>query len=77
YTSLYYVLPGLHLFLVGVAVVFALTVLALSWHAETGLHRVGAQSLAAYWYTVAAGGVVLLAVVYLVPHVWRGALVPA
>lgn len=74
YASLYYVLPGIHLFLVGVGVVFALTVLALSWHTEVGQHRVGERSLRVYWAVVVAGGALLLAVVYLTPHVWREAL---
>lgn len=76
YASLYFVLPAIHLFLVAVGVVFVLTVLALSWHPEAGLHRVGTRSLVVYWSVVTVGGVLLLAVVYLVPHLWRQALVP-
>lgn len=76
YGSLYYVLPGIHASLLGIGVVMALVVFALSWHPETSLRHVGTRSLALYWYMVAAGGVLLLAVVYVTPHVWREAMVP-
>lgn len=77
YASLFYVLPGLHLALVGVGVVAAAIVLALSWHAEAdALVLTGVRGVALYWYALVVGGAVLLAVVYLVPYVWPTADMP-
>lgn len=77
YGSLYYVLPGIHLVILGIGLLIALVLLALSWHPEgrATLH-VGTRSLAFYWYLAAIGGVVLLAVVSLLPYLWQGAIEP-
>ena len=78
YASLYFVLPGFHLTLIAIGLLMALVLLALSWHDEAGaLLHIGTRSLTLYWYVTTVGGVGLLAVVYLVPHLWRVAIAPA
>ncbi len=78
YGSLYFVLPGFHLTIAGIGLLIGLTLLALSWHEEaTAMLHIGTRSLALYWYITAFGGVALLGVVYLIPHVWRVAISPA
>lgn len=77
YASLFYVLPGLHLALLGAGAVAAAIVLVLSWRVESGpLVSTGVRGVAMYWYALAVGGTVLLAVVYLVPYVWPTAEMP-
>lgn len=77
YGSLYFVLPGIHAVILGIGMLFALVLLALSWHPEgVTMRHVGTSSWALYWYVTVLGGVVLLAVVYLLPHVWREAIAP-
>lgn len=77
YGSLYYVLPGIHLCVVGFAVIVAAAVVALTWHPEgPPMVVVSMKSLRVYWYTGVLGGLLLLAVVYLVPHVWQEAIAP-
>jgi heme/copper-type cytochrome/quinol oxidase subunit 3 len=77
YGSLYFVLPGIHFVILGLGVVFAVVLLALSWHPEgAATGHVGILSLRIYWYVTVLGGVLLLGVVYLLPHVWREAIAP-
>lgn len=78
YGSLYFVLPGFHLTIVGIGVLMMLVLLALSWHEEAmAMLHIGTRSLTLYWYITAFGGVALLGVVYLIPHVWQVAISPA
>lgn len=75
YGSLYYVLPGIHMVVLAIGMLVAAVLLALTWHDQgPGLVHVGTLSLRVYWYTAVLGGVVLLAFVYGVPHVWREAI---
>lgn len=77
YASLYYVLPGIHATILAIGVLMALVLLALSWHIEAAaLLHVGTRSLGLYWYVSVVGGLGLLAVVYLIPYVWRAAIAP-
>lgn len=77
YASLYYVLPGIHGAVLAIGVLMALVLLSLSWHVEAAaLVHIGTRSLALYWYVSVIGGLGVLAVVYLIPHVWRAAMVP-
>jgi heme/copper-type cytochrome/quinol oxidase subunit 3 len=77
YGSLYFVLPGIHAVILAIGMLFALVLLALSWHPEgVAMRHVGTSSWALYWYVTVFGGAVLLAVVYLLPHVWREAIAP-
>lgn len=77
YASLYYVLPGIHAVIVGLGALVAAVVAALTWHEEgPPMVIVSMKSLRLYWYTGVLGGVLLLAVVYVLPHVWREAIAP-
>lgn len=77
YASLYFVLPGIHLVLVALGMLIAGVLLALTWHPAGGPRVfIGALVLRLYWTVIALGGAALLAVVYLLPHVWQEALVP-
>jgi cytochrome c oxidase subunit III len=78
YGSLYFVVPGFHLTLVGIGLAMALVLLLLSWHEEaTAMLHIGTRSLTLYWYVTVVGGLGVLAVVYIIPHVWRVAISPA
>lgn len=75
YGSLFFVLPGMHAVALGLGMLVAAVLLALTWHDEgPSLVHVGTMSLRVYWYATVFGGVILLAVVYLLPHVWREAI---
>jgi cytochrome c oxidase subunit I+III len=75
--SLYYALPGIHAVIVGLAAVIAAVVVALSWHEEgPPMVVVSLKALQPYWFTGVIGGVLLLAVVYVLPHVWPEAIAP-
>lgn len=72
YASLYYVVPSFHLFTFALAWIFAAVLVALTFHRGAADQRhVGLRTLALYWYFLVVGGLGVLAVVYLVPHVWR------
>lgn len=76
YGSLFYVLPGIHATVLGLALVMALVLLAMSVKGHVGPERhIGMRSLRAFWYVTVGGGVGTIAVVYLVPHVWPTAQV--
>lgn len=77
YASLYYALPGIHAVVVVIGMLIAAVLAALTWHADgPALVYVGATCLRVYWYTAVLGGVGLLLVVYVLPHVWREAIAP-
>lgn len=79
YGSLYYVLPGIHAVVLGIGMLIAAVLAALTWSHDPmapGMVHVGTLSLRAYWYTVVLGGVILLGVVYGLPHVWQEAIAP-
>lgn len=71
YAALYYVLPMIHACALALAVLMALTHLALGFR-RVGIPRrgIGLRAMGAYWYAVALAGSVLLGVVYLTPHLW-------
>lgn len=71
YASLFYVLPAIHAVTLGTAMLFAATVLAMSFRSDEMPRRgVALRSLGAFWYFLVIGGALLLAVVYLMPYVW-------
>lgn len=79
YGSLYYVLPGIHAVVLGIGMLVAAVLTALTWSGAAtapGMVHVGTMSLRVYWYAVVIGGVVLLAVVYGLPHVWQETIAP-
>lgn len=79
YGSLYYVLPGIHAVILGIGMLVAAVLAALTWNADPmapSMVHVGAISLRVYWYTAVLGGVILLGVVYVLPHVWQEAIAP-
>ncbi|HVM15246.1 MAG TPA: hypothetical protein VM287_13095 [Egibacteraceae bacterium] len=71
YAALYYTLPTIHFSSLAIGMLMAAVHLALSFR-PTDLPRraIGLRVLGAYWYFLALGGSALLAVVYLMPHVW-------
>lgn len=71
YAALFYVLPMIHVSALALAVLMALVHLALSVRTVDIPRRgIGLRAMGAYWYAVALAGTVLLAVVYLTPHLW-------
>jgi heme/copper-type cytochrome/quinol oxidase subunit 3 len=78
YGSLFYVVPGFHLSLVGIGLFMVVVLFLLSWHEEaTAMLHIGTRSLTLYWYVTVVGGLGILAVVYLIPHFWPVAISPA
>lgn len=70
YVSLYYLLPAVHAVVVVLGLLFALTLLAMPVAPAVVRREVGLRCLQIYWGLVVVAGVVLLAVVYLLPYVW-------
>lgn len=71
YAALHFGLPAIHLVAFGVGMFMAAIHLALSFRQSPLPRRpIGLRVLGAYWSFLAFGGTALLAVVYLVPHVW-------
>lgn len=71
YAALHFGLPGIHLVAFGIGMFMAAIHLALSFRPVPLPRRpIGLRALGAYWSFLAFGGTALLAVVYLVPHVW-------
>lgn len=72
YASLYVVLPGIHAVLMAIGSLVAFVLVLQSFDDDAAPQmRVATRSLVLYWYTTAGGGLALLAIVYLMPHVWR------
>lgn len=70
YVSLYYGLPAIHAVVVVLGLLFALTLLAMPLTPSVVRREVGLRCLRLYWGVVLVAGIVLLAVVYLLPYVW-------
>lgn len=71
YAALYYTLPTIHFSALAIAMLMAAVHLALSFRpTELPRRGIGLRALEAYWSFLALGGMGLLAVVYLTPHVW-------
>lgn len=70
YVSLYYILPAIHAVVVVLGLLIALTMLAMPLTPRVVRREVGLRCLQLYWGLVVVAGVVLLAVVYLLPYVW-------
>lgn len=70
YVSLYYILPAIHAVVVVLGLLFALTLLTMPLTPRMVRREVGLRCLQLYWGLVVVAGVVLLAVVYLLPYVW-------
>jgi cytochrome c oxidase subunit III len=71
YGSLYYVLPGFHASILAIAMLMGAVLLLMSFKGHVGPERhIGMRSLAVFWFTLVGGGLGILAVVYLLPHLW-------
>lgn len=71
YAALYMTLPAIHMATLGIAMLMAAVHLALSFRpVDLPRRPIGLRALGAFWYFLAGGGTALLAVVYLLPHVW-------
>lgn len=70
YGSASVVLPAVHLSFVAVGMIIAAVVLALAVRDPGPRVDVSLRNLALYWYATVAGGLLLLALVYGIPHVW-------
>jgi heme/copper-type cytochrome/quinol oxidase subunit 3 len=71
YASLFYALSGIHASALLLAMILAAVLLAMSFLPEPLPRRgVGLRTLGAYWYLLAVAGALLIAVMYLTPHVW-------
>jgi heme/copper-type cytochrome/quinol oxidase subunit 3 len=76
YGSLFFVLPGFHASIFAIALVMGVVLLLMSLKGHVGPERhIGMRSLAIFWFTLVGGGLGVLAVVYLLPHVWPTAQV--